>query len=345
MYPSRIRANTWALMLALLVWAACQPKTADKPVGKVKLLVVHAGYPEARWVRDVHEGLLPELQSFDLEIEYVYMDTWRNPGVKYKVEAGLAAMQRYTEFVPDVVLVDGDDAQQYFSYLLRGRQTPVVFIGRTDSLRTDPDRFEPYSPTLYQHPAPNETGVLQRPNFVSALTYLRRVRQGVDTLLVLTDESQSSRGFLQQLSRYTDLMDVRLINIVSTSDADRWRNLLQDPRADAVLLSGFQGLRNAELEMLNPYEVMKWSAFICLKPTLAFTEDFTAQAGALALAASGEEHGSLAGVMIHRILEGAAPNTVPIAVGQKTLLFANRATADSLHIDLVPLETDLERFY
>lgn len=166
--------------------AAGRPKPVQAASVTKRVLLVHSyhtGYP---WVDAITQGVKRALPSSSVDLQVFYMDTKRKTSDVWKTQAGQAARKVVSEWQPDVVIAADDNAQQYLAKDYAGRPAPqFVFCGVNAE------------PQDYGYPAPNVTGVLERPHFKASIDLLREVCPGVKRLALVTDNSGTSAGALQ----------------------------------------------------------------------------------------------------------------------------------------------------
>ena len=130
--------------------------------GTGKVLLVHSYHAGYLWTDDITRGVKKGLAGSRAELEIFYMDTKRNPGEVWKIQAGKLAKKRVAETKPNVVITADENAQAYFAKDYVGQAYPqIVFCGVNAEA------------SKYGYPASNVTGILERPYFVQSFDMLK----------------------------------------------------------------------------------------------------------------------------------------------------------------------------
>ncbi|MBN2559929.1 MAG: hypothetical protein JXQ75_03240 [Phycisphaerae bacterium] len=307
--------------------AAGGPDPVQAPSVTKRVLLVHSyhtGYP---WVDAITQGVKRALPGSSVDLQVFYMDTKLKTSEEWKTQAGQAAQQVVSEWQPDVVIAADDNAQQYFAKHYAGRPMPqFVFCGVNAE------------PQDYGYPAPNVTGVVERPHFKASIDLLRKVCPGVKRLALVTDNSETSAGALHFMRGRN--VGIEIASCETPGTFAKWQAAIERAQtsADAIAIYMYhtikrEGREGEELSM-PPKEVMEWTIAHSTLPIVGFFI-FTVDDGALCgLVESGVEHGFRAGRIALDVLKGKTAGSIPIVTALEGQSMLNLATAHRLGITI-----------
>jgi len=353
-----ILLSTAALLLVASSLAGCAPEVPERtrrtqatpaandgprrdPAGK-RILLVHSYHPEYPWVAAITAGVQHELAGSGTHLEIFYMDTKLRTSEAWKQEAGRLARQRLAAFNPDVVITADDNAQQYFAQELAGDN-----LG--DNLGRSPSDYPSGSPgdnlgivfcgvnadpSLYGFPAPNATGIIERPHFIQTLGLARRLGP-IQRIAMLSCDDETSRGAFSAMKQ-TDL-DVEVVEWLLTNSFPQWQDavLRWNGTVDAIGIYMYHTLHDTTTGVsMDPGQVVSWTSQVATVPTLGFF-DFAIENGLLiGQVESGFEHGQRAAHYALEILRGRSPGSLPVRRADVGILMVNKTTARRLGITL-----------
>ena len=307
--------------------AAPNPKPAQP-----KILVVHSYHSEYEWVAAVNRGLQMGLLPGDGQVQHYYMDTKRHADEAWMRQAGGEVMTLIEEWRPDVVVLSDDDAQQYVGRHLAGRESPaVVFCGVNADAR------------VYNYPASNVTGVLERPHFNESLAFFKRFYPDAGKVVFISDDSSTSRAVIDYLKTLPPgAMDV--VDYVMPTTFDEWKSAVEayGHQVDALVVYTYHTVKadaQAKISM-TPRDVMTWTAENSRLPIiglLVFSVDDGSLCGVLE---SGVEQGQLAGQLVVEILGGKRPDELPVVLGTRGQTMMNLHMAHKLGLGVERMELD-----
>lgn len=330
------------VLLSLLVVAACMAwagaVSAKEPgsgvpastlVGK-KVLLVHSYHREHPWVANVEAGVRTALEGAGLRIESLYMDTKRNPGEMFRLEAGRRARQVVERFRPEVIIASDDNAQEVFARQYAGvpGAPQVVFC----AVNRDPG--------YYGYPAVNVAGIEERIFFARSVAFLQKLVPGIRSMLVMSDNSPSSRAAMEEMQAQPVVLD-RIV-WKNCRDISEWKKTLRTGQedVDAVALLNYHVLTDGKGSQLAPEEVLAWTAGNLTRPSIGF-HVFTIADGALCgIAQSGFEHGFRSGGMALDLLRGRSAREIGIRSDLQGVAMINRKAAQRVGVS-IPAEVEL----
>ncbi len=273
-----------------------------RPAGDRKVLVVHRYHPEYPWEQNISAGIEKGLENSASEVRTLYMDTKRRNDEASKVAAGEKAAELVADWNPNVVIACDDDAQRYFASRYVGRSTPnVVFCAVNGDAAT------------YGYPAPNVTGVLERPYFQETMKFLDILSPGFKRIALISEESITSDLAFRFMT--TDGSPFEIASKTKCSDFAQWQKAVMDAqdKAGAIGVYTYHSLKKAGTdENMDPAEVMRWTVASSRLPVVGFL-DFAIADGALCgMVESGEEQGLRAGQIARMVLNGRRASEFPI---------------------------------
>jgi len=289
-----------------------------------KILLVqsyHTGYP---WVDSITRGVRMALSSSNIDLRIFYMDTKRNPDEQWKRQAGQAAKETVSAWQPDVVIAADDNAQEYFAKGYAGRERPqIVFCG----VNAEPNE--------YGYPAPNVTGVLERPHFVESLNLLNRLIPGAKRIAFVNDDSETSAGAVKWMEKQRT--DFEIVSCRAAGTFDQWQEAIRDcqDKADAIGIYMYHTVRQPGMaQSMEPREVMSWTVENSSIPVVGFFI-FAVDDGAFCgYLESGVEHGLRAGKIALAMLQGSSAQELRMATALEGQSMLNLSTARRLGIQV-----------
>jgi len=303
------------LVLAIAPYASAE--------GEARVLLIFSYHAEYTWHIEEARGVEEVLQREGVSYEKFYLDTKRNTSDDWKEQIATRAKEKIEEYDPSLVIVFDDNACALVAEPYVGESLPFVFCG----VNADP--------ADYGFPAPNVTGVLERPDFKGSVELLRVLVPNIEKVALITDASPSAEGFAEGLEDL--LLPVEITEIYLTNDFDDWQAkvLAIQSEVDAIGLFTYHTIsRQGEEESMSPDEVLQWTLENSRLPEFA-TLDFTVEGGALCgVALSAYEQGKTAAEIAARILAGEKPSDIPVAIPQATRAMVNAARAAELGLEV-----------
>ncbi|HKI80110.1 MAG TPA: hypothetical protein VKA04_00550 [Pseudodesulfovibrio sp.] len=279
-----------------------------------RILLVQSYDPSLTWTVQCERGIrsvLPE--SVDLDI--VYLDSKRKSPAEYRknVDEALARFHQ-TEF--DLVMLGDDNALRILGPPIANTGVPVVYFGINNNPRS-------YFETL----PPNVVGVIERIPLFHWVRLLARVVPDARNILVLMDDSPTSKGISDTSfrGRQSVTFDGRTVNCVLTGRWDRWKEQVLAGGNDFILMPIYHALRGASGAHVDYKTVVAWTSEHSPVPVFATQDYAVGERGVVgALAVVGEEHGAIAGRLAAGILESENVANLSVLDDQQGQLFFNR---------------------
>lgn len=316
------------IMLAFLVLMNCNGDHG-RAVRDVKILVVHSYHIEYPWTTSIHGGINDVLKGKGYTVKTFFMDTKRNTGESFKIDAGQNALKLVDSFKPQVVITTDDNAQEYLGKFLVNREdVSVVFCGVNMDKK------------IYNYPAHNVTGVLERPSVRSTLNLLQKVAPEVRSVTIFTDKSPTSKGFIEYITGLD--LEVTIDAVMETENFDRWKQTFKAINSDAVVTYMYHTIQHRGKPVL-PRDVMAWTRDHMDRPTVGFFYFAIEDGVLLGHVESGFEHGELAAKRVLEIVNGKKAGEIPVITATKGLVMVNGKTARKLGIDWSPIKNVTDR--
>lgn len=303
--------------------------TADRNHSGARVMVVHSYHIEYTWTKSIDDGIMSVLRDRGYTVEKYFMDTKQNTDEAFKIKAGREALAKIDSFKPAVVITSDDNAQEYMGkFLVNRNDVSVVFCGVNLDMK------------IYNYPAVNVTGVLERPFVRSTIGLLQKVAPGIKSVTVFTDRSPTSKGFIDYITSLE--LDVKIDQIIESDDLDEWRRTFKTIKSDAVVTYLYHTVRQNGKPVL-PKEVMQWTTEQMDRPSVGFFYFAIEDGVLLGHVESGFEHGELAARQAVEIIDGKKAVEIPVITASKGLIMVNDKTARKLGIDWSPIKNVTDR--
>jgi len=296
-----------------------------------RILVVHSYNQEYSWTQHINKGVQEALRGLKLELEFAYLDAKRRPDPEGLRQRAAEVMAQIKAKAPRLVIAVDDAAQAYLvePYLKGLAEPQVIFCGVNAPLKR------------YGFPAANVSGVRERWHFGEGFALLKKVNPKLRTLVLLTDDSESSGYVLEDLrleQRQGRASALKLVAVEKIRTFQAWQRLVQryNARVDAFGIGMFHSLVDETTGLVVPPEkVMAWTHSVLKKPTLGFA-DYAIEHGLLCgVLEAGKEQGQLAGQMARQVLERKiAAGRLPLRINERGVVLVNLKAAERLGVNI-----------
>jgi ABC-type uncharacterized transport system substrate-binding protein len=271
------------------------------------------------YVNSYHEGYAPSDEAMTairerlgragVQLETYFLDAKRHSETDQLLRRAAEAVERIEKFRPDVLIASDDDAVKYvIAPHFRNGPIPAVFCGVN------------WSSEAYGLPSENVTGILETvpiedaiKDLQAAFGSLRRIR----TLSEDTTSERSNRKLLEPLYRKLGMEpDFALV-----SDFAAWKKefVKAQREADVIYLPTMGGVAG-----WDEAEARKWVEQHIRKPVFT-CDDFMMPYAAYGLTKVAREQGEWAAEAALKILAGARPAEIPLAVNRQARCYWNPA--------------------
>ena len=291
-----------------------------------KLLVIYSYHPEYEWCQQEKKGINDVFKDQNVLVETFYMDTKRITNKTWEKNITDEVLEKIDSFKPDLVMVCDDNACRLVATQFIDKKLPFVFAGINED------------PKVYDLPAKNITGVIERNLISGTIDLLKKLAPSVESVAIISDNSVTSQA---AASRFTqENFSVRLYEVYKTNNYDDWKKYVRkiQTEVDALGIYLYFTLEKPDSEESVPSEqVLKWTPENNTLPTFSF-EEFSVKDGVLCgETQSGYEQGKEAALMAKEILRGTNPADLPVRMPKRGTLTINEKTADKLNI-VIPEE-------
>jgi ABC-type uncharacterized transport system substrate-binding protein len=279
-----------AVYFILTLMATFAVKAAD-------ILIVESYHADFYWDMEYKKGIADNLTS-DYHFSYFQMDTKRLPVEKH-LEMAELAWQKYLMLKPDIVVLADDNALKYLGPRLKNTSTPVVYLG----INNNPRHYETYH-------AANITGVLERPLLKRSILYLKKLVNNVDKVLVLSDDTPSSKTAMGMEFESHNVIKLRgvIIEVARVTQFSHWQEKVLSAEAneiDFIVVGLYQNIRDENGSHVNADQVIEWTSANSDIPVFGFWDFSIGKNKAIGgLVIKGYEQGYTAAKIIKRIVAG-----------------------------------------
>jgi len=283
---------------------------ASAAISNTTISIIHSYHKEYAWEQSLTEGLLQSLPR-DASVRHFYLDTKRTPKEEHPVRAD-NVWEEVRGTAWSLVILCDDNAAKYLGPRLKNGPTPVVYLG----INRNPRDYGLF-------PAPNMTGVLERPLLKRSLHSMCKLVNTEDTkVLILFDSDATSDAVVHEAfggRSQLDLGKVR-VELKQFSLVDKWREALLNAKAegfDTVYIGLYHTLRDSAGRHVPEDEVLAWANANTPVPIFAFW-DFAVGRGKTigGHVLSAFDQGVAAGEIARRILSGTPPGVIPPQTAQ-----------------------------
>lgn len=340
--PTQILSICFCLLIIglwITSFLGSQPLAArpQRQTATFRVLLLQSYHKGMAWADDIAEGVETQLAQANVHTELIveYMDTKRIFDAEH--EANLLRLYQH-KFQPgdfDLILTADDDA---LDFMLRHRaalfpDVPLVFCGVN---RYDADRLAAQT---------GVTGVIEKTAHAETISLALRLHPAAQNLYVVVDRTPTGVTLRQQLEAAlapTNL-NVNLVYLDDVSITELEQQLASlSPGADLVYLMTFYRDKNGLT--FTSDEIIQRMYRASQAPIYATGKEFLGQGIVGGYLNAGFHQGKLAGELALKIMDGAAPDTLPVITqGVSPLIFDYTVMKKwGLHTTQLPLGAILE---
>ena len=274
----------------------------------------HTGYG---WSEGIQEGIQQALANSGVRLIKFEMDTKRNSGEAFKVEAGRRARDLIEANKPDVVIASDDNASKYLiEPYYKESNLPIVFCGVN------------WDASAYGYPYRNATG-MEEVDLVDKLAnqllyYAQGKRLGILALNRLTDK--------KMVQFWRDNLGLQIESVRFVDSFKQWCSAFQQfqDEVDVLILNNPAGL--AGWDKAKAREVALSSVKI---PTGTYDLD-AMDCSLLGYIKSAEEQGYWSAKTALQIIDGTSPADIPITRNKEQIIMLNPQMVKQLGIMINP---------
>lgn len=304
-------------MRAALFFVVIMCATVSKAFPHPLISIIHSYHKEYAWEVSLTEGLAASLPP-GIDARHFYLDTKRTRTEEHQARADRVWEEiRHTPW--DLVIICDDNAAKYLGPRLKDGPVPVVYLG----LNRNPRDYGLF-------PAPNMTGVLERPLLKRSLHSMCKLVNTEDTrVLVLFDSDATSDAVVNEAFQGKsefELGNVK-VELKQFSEAEKWKNALLNARKDGfdtVYIGLYHTLRDRTGAHVPDEEVLAWANANAPVPIFAFWDFAVGKGKAIGgHVLSARDQGLAAGEIACRILSGTSPSAIhPLTASAGSYIFS-----------------------
>ena len=188
-----------------------------------RVLVLHSYHKEYAWIQDVNKGILSGfaeerfLPDRNITIEYFYMDTKRQTSETWKRQVAQQAMQKISDWKPDVVIATDDNAQKYVVSKMKDSGVNFVFLG----VNADPMTYGYIQSP--ENPGGTITGAIERARFEESVSLLRRLTPNVHKIAIVCDDGPTGKPIIERVMAMAPEIGVEIVSSQMIGKFSQWK--------------------------------------------------------------------------------------------------------------------------
>jgi ABC-type uncharacterized transport system substrate-binding protein len=328
------------ISLVLIVCTAFPLATiAEEP--SYRILHVMSYHQSWKWNSEQLKGFKDGVGDLNVEYKIIELDTKRQSDPEEIAQKVNDAENIITEWQPNLLYTNDDNAQKYVAEPYVNSSLPIVFSG----VNRDPSEYGFIG-------AKNVTGVMEYEHFLPTLNYLRKITPDIQKLAVIVDSDPTWKGVMSRMRanlKHTDGVEVTDWLLVRTLDDYKSSIKELQDKVDAIALLGVFNIKDSAGNDVNYEELLQWTAENSNLPDFSFWESRVDRGTLCVVAVSGYEQGLIAGQMARKILKDkVSPGSIGISQSTKgqPMLNITRAKALGIKVDVnLLLESTVKQGY
>lgn len=253
---------------------------------KPRILVLHSGAQDSRWVSEVDSGMRAALESNrrPVSVEWDYLGV-AAPTAAHRVTQAQAQARRAIGRVDPAVLIAVDDEAN----LLVARE----YVGRAEPRILYVSLDQPPADYGYDG-ASNVSGISERLPFAAikdAVTAL--TPGGAASLSIIGVDSVTGRAEMAQ-AQALDWGPLRVDAAEVVSTADAWRAFVTGAKSDYLVVLSCQDLPESDGTVFTAADVGRWTEANAIALPIGTQADFVEDGGALSISPDPDDYGEAA---------------------------------------------------
>ncbi len=287
----------------------------QRDIEKKKVVYInsyHKGHPSSD---EIMESVIENFPADSFRITSYLMDTKLNPSETFIENRAAQIYDSIKAAQPDILIVSDDNAVKYLVQpYLKDLAMPVVFCGVN------------WSDQEYNLPASKVTGMLEVLPLADLLLTLRPYYPSMKRLLVLTENTTTSRKERQLLDTLFNRVGVDATNVL-VDNFDQWKSEFKDANDlyDIIYIPTNGGIKGWEHDEAVSFVSQN------IKVPLVTCEDFMMPYALFGLTKVAKEQGIWAARTAKKILNGANPEDFQVISNQQSVVWLNTSLADKIH--------------
>jgi PAS domain S-box-containing protein len=303
--PAKQAVILMLLLATILAIALPRAASAQEPQHR-QVLVLHSYHKGFKWTDDISRGIVSSLneQGSGARIHYEYMDTKRVAGPRYTRLLRETYRLKFSAMKFRVIIASDNDA---FDFLLSYRDdlfpgTPVVFCGVND-----------FAPSQL-HGARLFTGVNESADLAATFDLALRLHPSVRRIIVINDTTTTGRIMHRKINSLLPSLRRRVeLTFLEAKTIPEIREELAKLESDSLVFFTlfFQDSKGRFLEY---DEAISLLAPLCPVPIYGVWDFYLGNGIVGGMLTSGFSQGKAAARIAGRILEGEAPQRIPVVM-------------------------------
>lgn len=270
---------------------------------KPRVLILHSYSTNFTWVQGINEGLQRVLTKKPYKIQYHYMDTKRHPNREFKEKAANIAIQKITDWDPNIIITIDDNAQSLVAQkYINNPKIKIVFTG----VNAEPEAYG-------FDQANNASGLLERIPFESIKeAFVQILPKDHRRILHYSDSSPTSQAVHREIDKF-NWKPIKLVEHTQLDTFEQWKKAITtaNEKGDFLFITHYHTLKRSleDLTIVPPKEVMEWTMEHSPLPDIGCWGFYVDDGGMLALGVSPYEQGEVAAQMTVDILDHQKQST------------------------------------
>ncbi len=293
----------------------------------LRILHVPSYHMSWEWNIDQLQGFKDGLALNNVEYKIVELDTKRASDPILIQQKVTIAKDLVTQWQPDLLYSNDDNAQKYFAQDYVNTTLPIVF----SAVNRDP--------SLYHFSNSNNvTGVMEYEHFIPAVNLLRSFNKNIKRIAVIIDSDPMWAGVVKRIKEKLKANpDIEVTQWYLANTFSDYKDMMMSlqTKVDAVALLGVFNIKDENNKDIDFKEILKWTAENSQLPDFSFWESRVDLGTLAAVAISAYQQGYIAGGMARKILvDGVSPSDIPISSSEKGEPMISLARAKTLGINI-----------
>ncbi len=261
----------------------------------------HKGYA---WNDGIEKGVEQTLAN-KCRLKKFYMDTKRNPSVKFIKKQASKAKLLIAAYKPDIVIASDDNASKYVVTAYKNKKLPFIFCGVN------------WTAEVYGFPYKNVTGMVEVAPIVPLLKIIKKITGNPKKGVYLSADVITEHKDYEHYSRVYSQRGVKLVpKFVKTMQ--QWVKAYKNAQtADFIILNNNAGIKdwNHQLALKTVSTRSKKLTVSNYKWMMPYTM--------FGMTKSAEEQGRWAAEVALEVLSGAAVESIPVTVNRHWNFYSN----------------------
>lgn len=313
-------------LIFLLLPVHVGPAAGHSHAARFKVLVLMSYEETFPWCREIKTGI-DNILSASHQVDYFYMNTkmdYANGPQKAK-----AAFEIFQSIRPDGMITVDDNAQSMFvvPYLKNKDTTPVMFCGVNAA------------PEEYGYPAPNVSGILERPHIAETIAFARQLVPSIKTVGFIAKKSPSIRAIKEQVNHEYHTYSAKVVGFKMPVTKEEALYMVRKLKAscDLLFMETLQGITDAAGRPMEDKEIMPLVADAFGKPVVGSNLYAVRYAALCAVVKTGREQGETAAKMLLKAMQRTPVDRIPIVVNKYGKRYINVAVMNKMGIKPKPI--------